>query len=296
MRRMGNRTMQREECHMWLSIWDRGLFKCQVCMRIWYLNVSCCVSRGFLPIRPCALCHSDDSEGCRLILHAMSGGFDHPGSLKLVIALWYLWICCQHSCLFPLMANLASNDVMQWNNDALHSQHLFAHCLLSKAEGMCPLNVYCSNKSLHKVIPPSMRTYCTSVSPQSSWNTPTATHLPPVIAAVSYISVKVSACCREKRNLQWKVCWCSLYTPKKSLLRDLSMRLWMCRLCSLSVVLSSKVCIVSEGLISLSLCTHISLLSSRGSHRMETKQWGQIDLERELPTRPLNFVTPKHPT
>lgn len=143
MRRMGNRTMQLEECHMWLSIWDRGLFKCQVCMRIWYLNVSCCVSRGFLPIRPCALCHSDHSEGCRLILHAMSGGFDHPGSLKLVIALWYLWICCQRSCLFPLMANLASNDVMQRHNDALHSQHLFAHCLLSRAVGMCPLNVYC---------------------------------------------------------------------------------------------------------------------------------------------------------
>lgn len=143
MRRMGNRTMQREECHMWLSIWDRGLFKCQVCMRIWYQNVSCCVSRGSLPIRPCALCHSVDSEGCRLILHAVSEGLDHPGSLKLVISSWYLWICCQRSCLFPLMSNLASNDVMQWHNDALHSQHLLARCPLSEAEGMCPVNACC---------------------------------------------------------------------------------------------------------------------------------------------------------
>lgn len=36
--------------------------------------------------------------------------------------------------------------------------------------------------NLHKVISPSMRTYCTTVCPQSSWNTPTATHLPPVVA------------------------------------------------------------------------------------------------------------------
>lgn len=120
-------------------------------------------------------------EGCRLILHAMSAGFDHPGALKLVIASWYFWICCQRSCLFPLMANLASNDVMQRHNDAVHSQHLFAHCLLWKAEGMCPMNACCSDKCLHKVMSQCMWTYCTSVSPQSSWNTPTATHLPPVV-------------------------------------------------------------------------------------------------------------------
>lgn len=34
----------------------------------------------------------------------------------------------------------------------------------------------------------------------------------------------------------------------------------------------SKVCIVSEGLIWLSLCTHIPRPSSRSSQRMETKQ------------------------
>lgn len=35
---------------------------------------------------------------------------------------------------------------------------------------------------------------------------------------------------------------------------------------------------------------------SGGSQRMETKQWGQIDLERELPTRPLNFCYPRAPS
>lgn len=38
------------------------------------------------------------------------------------------------------------------------------------------------------------------------------------------------------------------------------------------------------------------LPSSGGSQRMETKQWGQIDLERELPTRPLNFCYPQAPS
>lgn len=34
MRRTGNRTARREECHVWPSLWGGGLFKCQVCMRI----------------------------------------------------------------------------------------------------------------------------------------------------------------------------------------------------------------------------------------------------------------------
>ena len=38
---------------------------------IWCLNVSCCMSRGVFPIRPCALCHSAPGESSRLIVHAM---------------------------------------------------------------------------------------------------------------------------------------------------------------------------------------------------------------------------------
>lgn len=95
-------------------------------------------------------------------------GLTNPGSLRLVIALRYFWICCQRLFLFPLMASLASNDVMQWHNDALSSRYLFAHCPHHKTEGMCPKNVGYSHKSLYKVISPSMRTYCTSVNPQSS--------------------------------------------------------------------------------------------------------------------------------
>lgn len=45
------------------------------------------------------------------------------------------------------------------------------------------------------------------------------------------------------------------------------MRLWMWWLCFLPVVLSSKVCIVSEGLISLSLCTYIPLFPPLVAHR-----------------------------
>lgn len=54
---------------------------------------------------------------------------------------------------------------------------------------------------------------------------------------------------------------------KKS--QTFSVRVWMCRPPSSFL---SKVCIVCEGLILLSLCTHISLPSSPGSQGMETNQ------------------------
>lgn len=160
MRRMVKWTMQHEECHMWLSIWDRGLFKCQVCMRIIFdIWMSAAVwAEAFFPsdrvlyvILITARAVDWFCMRCAMLLLHYHRGFYHPASLKPVISLWYLWICCQReaSCLFPLMANLASNDVMQRHNDALHSQHLFAHCSLLYGEQseMCPAIVCCSNKS-----------------------------------------------------------------------------------------------------------------------------------------------------
>lgn len=206
MRRMEKWTVQHEECHMWLWIWDRGLSKCQVCMRIIFdiwMSAAVQVEAFFSLIRPCALCHSDHSETwyfcmlCAVLLLVYHRGFYHPASLKPVISLWYLWICCQRaaSCLFPLMANLASNDVMQWHNDALHSQHLFAHCSLSCVESTrgCAWQIFAVriNVSIKLCLHP-----CGHTVPQSAHNRPEAHLLPPtcllllhVIAAVSYIFV-----------------------------------------------------------------------------------------------------------
>lgn len=133
--------------------------------------------------------------------------------------------------------------------------------------------------------------------PQSAWNTPTATHLPPVVArhccCVTYFCIGLRLLPGEK-ELRLKMAFsirkvCSVVRICQW---DSGEAGYVGSVASLCAVLRSKVCIVFEGLISLSLCTHIPLRSSQ----METKQWGQTDLERELPTRPVNFVTPGHPT
>lgn len=87
--------------------------------------------------------------------------------------------------LFPLMANLASNDVMQRHNDALHSQHSFAHCPLSKKK-VCGAFSHGSLRRIYFSIHP-----CGHTVTSSAHSRPDTHLLPPTCLLLLH----VIACC-----------------------------------------------------------------------------------------------------
>ena len=197
---------------------------------IWYVNVS----RGFFFFFSShqTLCFMSFWSQRELLIHPAC--YVRPPQRIFTIQplwsrSWYLWICCQAwgfmPVPFPLMANLASNDVMQRHNDALHSQHLFAHCPLSK--GMWCFFTWISLRQIYFSIHPCGHTVTSSAHsrPDTHLLPPTCLLLLHVIAAVSYIFVKVTACCREREKCAVRK---GVSLVRESLLRDLSMSLWMC--------------------------------------------------------------------
>lgn len=96
-------------------------------------------------------CHGSRAEGFTVQL--------------VFISLWYFWIVSQRdsSRPFPLMANLASNDVMRRHNDALHRPAFGCPWFSLLFRRMSEI---CSLKESVEITSPSMRTRCTTVSPR----------------------------------------------------------------------------------------------------------------------------------
>ena len=179
---------------------------------IWYVNVS----RGFLfflffsPSSHQTLCFMSFWSQRELLIHPAC--YVRPPQRIFTIQplrsrSWYLWICCQ-ACgfmpvLFPLMANLASNDVMQRHNDALHSQHSFAHCPLSKK--VCGAFSHGSLRQIYFSIHPCGHTVTSSAHsrPDTHLLPPTCLLLLHVIACcVIYFRKRLQLVAGSERNVR----------------------------------------------------------------------------------------------